>query len=672
MCGITGIVSTSDFIPTDAYLTSLRDSMMHRGPDNGTNWFNPSGKVGFGHRRLAIVDLAPTANQPFVARDGQVALVFNGEIYNHGMLRAELVAEGVNDWQTSHSDTEVILQAYRHWGFEKTLSKLRGMFAFAVWDEAQQMLYCARDRAGEKPFYYTQTADGKFIFGSEIKAILADPDVPCAVDTEAMFHYLSFLMVPPPRTLFAGIQKLPAAHYLALYPDGTCSTHRYWDALEASSSYAKNHTLPAVNDEQGWVDHLRGILKHSVQICQESADVPVGVFLSGGIDSSTIAALAWENFIQNGADCSALKTFAIGPDGAYPSWPDETPYAQVMADHLGSTHHTERLTEEAALAFLPTFIRVQDEPVADPSSIPLAFVAQAAHRAGLKVVQGGEGGDELFVGYEDWLKFEKLTRWNQWPLPRWCKKVLYNLLVRTGRGNRFYTEYLRRAGCGQPLFWGGAEAFTNWEKHRLLSPELRAQFRGRTSYEVVAPVWKAYQHQVQSSGDVSSRTMMGSVGKTFWNWCTYIELHFRLPEQLLMRADKMTMASSLEMRVPLLDHVLISAVLASPPELRAPQGDKKHLLKKIVKDLVPKEIIQRKKQGLGMPLNEWILSTYGAFARKTLEDFCNHTGLLDWPAIEELFAQRRGQHIWYLLNLALWHRYFIEQKAIEIDSACAT
>lgn len=653
MCGITGIISTGAFRPTDSYLTALRDAMAHRGPDNGTNWLSADARIGFAHRRLAIVDLAPTANQPFLSKDGRFALVFNGEIYNHAALRTQLVAEGVTGWQTSHSDTEVILQAYRHWGLAKTLENLRGMFAFAIWDAPRQTLVAARDRAGEKPFYYTQTPDGKFIFGSEIKAILADPAIPRAVDEEALFHYLSFLMVPAPRTLFQGIKKLPAAHWLELRMDGTLSTHRYWDALDAAETYSRTHTLPTATDEPGWVAHIKGLLTESIILRQESADVPVGVFLSGGIDSSTIATVVADNFKAQGKPASQLATFAIGPDGPYPTWPDETPYAEQVATAIGSTHTTSRLTESEALAFLPTLIHVQDEPVADPSSLPLAYIAQSAARAGLKVVQGGEGGDELFIGYEDWLKFAKLTRWNTLPIPAFAKTLAYTLLTIGHRGHRFYTEYLRRGAVGQPIFWGGAEAFTNWEKHRLLGPKLKPRFKNRTSFEIIAPIWQSFKDK-------------SATWQSFWNWCTYLELHLRLPEQLLMRADKMTMASALEMRVPLLDHILISAVLSTPSNMRAPNGDKKHLLKQAVKTLLPDSIISRKKQGLGMPLNEWILSTYGTFAHQTLAEFCHTTGLLHGPAVEDLFRQKRGQHVWYLLNLALWHRHFIAQKSITI------
>lgn len=622
-------------------LARMRDAMAHRGPDGAGEWFGADGTVALGHRRLSIVDLSTAASQPMVDASGQLALVFNGEIYNHAQVRAELTELGVADWQTDHSDTEVILMAYRHWGMPACLEHLRGMFAFALWDARAGVLVAARDRAGEKPFYYTQTADGALLFASEIKALLEHPKVVRKVDEEALFDYLSLLMTPAPRTLFAGICKLPAAHWMEFVPaTGQLTTHRYWDPLDAAGRHG-GHARPPAATAEAWAAHLMPVLREAVRLRQESADVPVGCFLSGGIDSSTVATL-----VGGHTGKGKLHTFAIGPDGAYPSWPDETPFAEMMATRIGSQHTTTRLTEREVLAFLPTFIHVQDEPVADPAAIPVYFLSKAATDAGVKVCQGGEGSDELFVGYDDWMKFAKLTRWNKLPLPRFVKKLGYKLLVKLGHGHRFYAEYLRRAGEGQPIFWGGAEAFTDWEKRQLLARPPR-----RTTWEAIAPVWRAFQRKNPAQ-------------QHFWNWCSFLELHTRLPEQLLMRADKTSMATGLELRIPLLDHELIAATLASPEQVRTAGGEKKHLLKTMLKGLLPDEILYRKKQGLRVPFEEWIVSSYGSFARRELEEFCATTPYLRWEYVQTLFEAGRGQHIWYLLNLALWHKHFIAQKPI--------
>jgi asparagine synthase (glutamine-hydrolysing) len=647
MCGITGILAqpSGGFKITPAYLHSLCNTLIHRGPDGNAVWRNKPVTVGLAHARLAIIDLSAPANQPMTAADGTTTIVFNGEIYNHVALRQTLISLGHTDWLTSHSDTEVVLMAYRHWGMPECLKYLRGMFAFALWDETKQTLFMARDRAGEKPLYYTHQ-QGKFIFGSEIKAILADESIPREVDEEALFHYLTFLMVPPPRTLFKNICKLPAAHWAQIGLSGAVEVHSYWDALDAAADYARTNTLPTT--ENGWVEHLGKLVKESVQLRQEASDVPVGVFLSGGIDSSAVTALVGKHTSHG-----RLHSFAIGPDKSYATWNDETAYAEKVAKLVGTQHHTTRLTESDFLDILPQFIHWQDEPVADPAALPIYFLSRAATAQGLKVCQGGEGGDELFIGYEDWMKFARLESWNRrYPLPRLVKKLLYKVLLRMGRGNRFYTEYLRRAAYGEPIFWGGAEAFTAYEKQHLLSPALRQRFAGRSSYEVIAPLWKQYRAKPKHQ-------------QAFWNWCTWLELHLRLPEQLLMRADKMSMATALELRVPLLDPVLIAAVLNTPPSLRTKGGTKKYLLKRALAKVLPPEILHRKKQGLGMPLNEWMLTLYGSYARAVLQDFCTRSGYLHWPQVEKLFASGRGQHIWYLFNLALWWKHFIMQEKIE-------
>ncbi len=648
MCGICGALALagSPAIDPDT-LTRVRDALAHRGPDGGANWLAPSqgkggSRVGMGHRRLSIIDLSTAANQPMVSRDGLISLVFNGEIYNHAALRTTLEGLGVSGWQTSHSDTETILMAYRQWGMPGCLPYLRGMFAFALYDASLGKLFLARDRAGEKPLYYTTTPEGQVWFASEIKALL-ETGIPRAVDETALFHYLSFLMVPPPRTLFAGVAKLPAAHWAEITPDGTITTHKYWDALDAAADYANANTMPKTETE--WLEHLEPILRQSVKLRQEAADVPVGVFLSGGVDSSGVAAL-----VGGHTSKGKLQTFAIGPDATYPDWPDETPFAEDMARNVGSIHTTVRVTEADFLNLLPQFIPMMDEPVADPAALPIHMLAKAATKAGLKVCQGGEGGDEVFIGYDDWLKFSRLERWNRLPVPRWFKKAAYYTLVGLGFGHKFYVEYLRRAAWGQPLFWGGAEAFTHAEKQRLLGRNMQ-QFKGRSSYEVIGPLAATFATKPKAQ-------------RGFWNWCTWLELHLRLPEQLLMRADKTTMATALELRVPLLDHVLIAAMLNTPESLRAPGGRKKYLLKSMLEGVVPQHILHRKKQGLGLPLNSWVMRTYGPYAHTVLMAFAKKTGYLSPQAVEKLFRQQRGQHIWYLLNLALWYKYYIERQPL--------
>ena len=650
MCGIVGALSwDTSFKLSEAYLTTLRDTMTHRGPDGAGVWLDGSKKIGFGHRRLSIVDLSAAGHQPMSDDSGQVVLCYNGEIYNHKDLRAELDATGKYTWRGT-SDTEVLLNAYLEWGM-LALDKLRGMFAFALWDGRQKKLYLVRDRVGIKPLYYS-FHNNRLTFASEIKALLADPDQPRAMDEDAFFHYLSFLTTPPPRTMFAGISKLAAGQYMEVSPDGTHSIHTWWDPLE--------HTVPLPESgietitEATCAQAVQNTLRDSVRL-RKAADVPVGAFLSGGMDSSAICSLFHETEqTEATADMPAkpVKTFSIGPDdNTYASMQSELPYARILSEHISSEHHEVLLTQEDFLNFLPAFIHLQDEPIADPSCVPLYFVAKAARDNGMVVVQSGEGADELFAGYEDWRKFVRLQQLNSLPLPNRVKRFGFNLLNKLGKGHRFYSEYLRRGSENLPVFWGGAEAFTHTEKQQLLGPVLKEKFKNRSSWEVIEPIWQKFEKFPQAK--------RGTL-----NWMSYLELHLRLPEQLLMRLDKMTMGTSIEGRVPFLDHNLVQLVLGIPQRIKYPGERRKHLLKRAVRGLIPDSLIDRKKQGLGMPLYDWFMGAYGYMAEEVLREFCQRTGYLNEQAVMRLWQQKRGQHVWYLLNAALWWKHFIAQEPL--------
>jgi asparagine synthase (glutamine-hydrolysing) len=396
MCGIVGALALgSNAAPIAAgYIDTMRDSIAHRGPDGAGTWVSPDGRVGFGHRRLAIVDLSDAASQPMAVEDGTVLVTYNGEIYNHAEIRRELEATGRHRFRTDHSDTEVLLRAYLEWGVE-CLSRFRGMFAFALWDARSRKLWLVRDRIGIKPLYYSIHHD-RLVFGSEIKALLADPEQPRAVDEDSLFHYLSFLTTPGPETLFAGIRKLAAGTWLLADGDGRIEERRYWDALDVPlrTDGASDDAIAA-----GLLDELRTAVRlHKV------GDVPVGVFLSGGIDSSTNATLFAEDAT------STVKTFSIGYDSDYGTYRNELGYARDVADRLGAEHHELRLTQKDLVDFLPRMVALQDEPIADPVCVPVYYVSKLARDAGVIVAQVGEGADELFWGYPNWRRALRLQR----------------------------------------------------------------------------------------------------------------------------------------------------------------------------------------------------------------------------------------------------------------------
>jgi asparagine synthase (glutamine-hydrolysing) len=635
MCGISGVLAfkSTNFEVTAEYLARMRDTMIHRGPDGAGLWISPDRRVGLAHRRLSIIDLSDAACQPMSNRAGYLQIVFNGEIYNHAEIRRELEELGDREWKTDHSDTEVILHAFEQWGID-CLQRFRGMFAIALWDARTRRLWLIRDRIGIKPLYYS-VHHGRITFASEIKALLQDPDQIRAVNEESLFHYLSFLATPAPDTLFAGIHKLPAGSLLTIDANGQSRQERYWDVLE--------HTTPltAVSEDE-IAERLLAELRTSVAL-RKVSDVPVGVFLSGGIDSSTNAALFSERATEK------VKTFSVGYDKNYPGCESELRLASRMAARIGADHHEQVLTQQDFLDFLPRMVYLQDEPIADPVCMPVYFLSKLARDNGVVVAQAGEGSDELFWGYEHWKQILNLIRWNEYPVPHASRRLGLLVLSMLGKSRGPAYELLWRASVRLPVFWGGAYAFSRRAKLDLLSPRLRRRFRSETSWQAIRPI-----HE---------RFMQNAWEKTPVKWMTYLDLNMRLPELLLMRLDKMGMGASLETRVPYLDHQFVQLAMSIPERVITQGNESKHILKKAVRGLIPDDIIDRRKQGFGVPIQEWFLGKSGEFARRELSDFCDKTDFLDRRAVMNLIQSGRGRDAWFLLNFALWWKEFIEGQS---------
>jgi asparagine synthase (glutamine-hydrolysing) len=629
MCGIAGTVSFDpSFRVTEELLTRMRDSIAHRGPDGAATWISDDARVGLGFRRLAIIDLSDAAMQPMPNEDGDLRIVFNGEIYNHAEIRPELERLG-HRFRTDHADTEVLVHGFEQWGID-VVHRLRGMFAFAVWDARSDELWLVRDRIGVKPLYWS-LHHGRLSFASEIKALLEDPAQERAVDEEALFHYLSFLTTPAPQTLFRGIRKLAGGTWLRVSADGAVREERYWDAwdeTQALEDVSEDELAGRVLDE----------LRTSVQL-RKVSDVPVGVFLSGGIDSSTNAALFSEG------ETRPVKTFSIGYDGDYSTYTNEFEYARRMAAVVGAEHHERRLTQDDLLDFLPLMIRLQDEPIADPVCVPVYYVSKLARDNGVVVAQVGEGADELFCGYPSWKTLLGLQRYDDLPVPRALKHAGVALATAAGKGGRREVELLRRGSLGQPIFWGGAESFTQAQKQALLSPRLRRELDGLTSWDAIEPIRRRFD--------------AGAGERSNLNWMSYVDLNLRLPELLLMRVDKMSMGVGLEGRVPFLDHRFVGLALSIPEQAKTNGGTLKHILKKAVRGVIPDDLIDRPKQGFGVPVYEWLFDRLGDRARQELDEFTQKTDLLDRGAVLRLVDAKPGAEVWYLLNLALWWKEFI-------------
>lgn len=631
MCGIAGTLSfdPAAFRVEDPFVDRMRDTMAHRGPDGARTWVSDDGRIGLGFRRLAIIDLSDEAMQPMPNEDGSIRVVFNGEIYNHADIRRELEATGNHRFRTDHSDTEVIVHAFEEWGID-CLHRFRGMFALGLWDDRAQELWLARDRIGIKPLYWS-LHHGRLSFASEIKALLTDPEQERAVDETALFHYLSFLTTPAPQTLFKGIRKLAGGTWLRVTAAGDLREERWWDVWE--------HTDPLTEaSEEEIAARLLEELRTSVRL-RKLSDVPVGVFLSGGIDSSTNAALFSEG------EGRPIKTFSIGYEGEYETYANEFHYARRMAELVGAEHHERRLTVDDLVDFLPEMVRLQDEPIADPVCVPVYYVSKLARDHGVIVCQVGEGSDELFFGYPSWKTLLALQRYDDLPVPRALKLAGVGAARMVGKETRREVEYLRRGAHGLPIFWSGAESFTQAQKQRLLSPRLRRELDGLTSWDAIAPIRRRFEEAAWE--------------RSHLNWMSYVDLNLRLPELLLMRVDKMSMGVSLEGRVPFLDHVFVQLAMSIPQKAKTNGGALKHILKKAVRGLIPDELVDRPKQGFGVPVYEWFFDRLGAEARRELDAFTRETDFLDRAEVMRYLDARRGPEVWYLLNFALWWKEYI-------------
>ena len=456
MCGLVGAFNPTGECTSSATVAVMRDRMAHRGPDGAGLWRSSDRHCAFGHRRLSIIDLSEAANQPMLNDAGDVAVIFNGEIYNHEEIRRELKALNKYVWHTDHSDTEMLLHAYEEWGLD-CFRKFCGMWGVAIYDSrnpAQPRLHLIRDRVGIKPIYITKTATGEWLFASEIRALMAHPQVPAEMDRTAFWHYLTFIVAPAPLTMFRGVFKLPAATMVTIDHRGRATSQRYWDC----KPFAANAFSPSDLSFDDAVVELMRLLRQSIRRRMVS-DVPFGVLLSGGVDSSLNVALMSELMDR------PVTTYTIGYEGHEEF--NEFDHARRIAKRYKTDHHETRINGEEALRFLPLLVELQDEPIADNVCIPLYFLARLVRQSGTTVVQVGEGADENFLGY--WWCEHYRKKYQEVYLPaRNGQRPPIGLLANTED-----TEIRRRAQIGQELFWGGAVCWWGGLRQQL-TPNSRA------------------------------------------------------------------------------------------------------------------------------------------------------------------------------------------------------
>ncbi|OZI72193.1 asparagine synthase (glutamine-hydrolyzing) [Bordetella genomosp. 12] len=632
MCGIIGIFSTSKRRADWPPMEKLLDSIRHRGPDgNGVEQEERSDSfVSLGHARLAIID-PEHGRQPMTTADGNLSIIFNGEIYNYLELRRELLAKGHPI--RSYSDTEVLLYAYREWG-EDCLDRLLGMFAFAIWDRRAQRIFCARDRIGIKPFYYY--FDGSsFVFASEIKAILATGAVKAESDANGLQDYLTFQFCLDDKTLFRQIKKLKPGWKLNISLDKQrlkLDQREYWDV---------DYDIDHQHDERWFVDHLAGLIEDATRMHLRS-DVPLGAHLSGGLDSSTIVCLAADMLRGE-----RLKTFT----GAFPEGPqyDETGYAKLVAQAANTEYYETYIQGKELPDVLPRIMYYMDEPLAGPGVIPQYYVSHLAAQH-VKVVLGGQGGDELFIGYARYLV-------------AYLEQCLSGAIYETAHAQK-YAVSLESIVPNLPLLQTYRPMLQGlWRDGLFDSPDKR-YFKLLDRSEGMAQLFSRDTQANAYSPFESMQEIFNRKGlHSLINQMTYFDLKSSLPA-LLHVEDRTSMSASLESRVPLLDHRLVEFMARIPPNIKFAGGRMKHLFKEAVRNTVPQPIFERKdKMGFPTPLAQWSKGVAKDFVHDTLlSRQARERGLYDMAQVEGALANEKefGRVVWGLLCTELWHRIFID------------
>ncbi len=638
MCGICGIVHlNAELGPVDVrVLDRMVDTMPHRGPDGRGTYCSDDGRVGLGHRRLAIIDLSALGAQPMPNEDRTVWVTFNGEIYNFPDLKKALEARG--HVFRSQTDTEVLVHLYEERG-EAMLDALDGDFALALWDARHGTVLLARDPVGVKPLYYAERGR-TFLFASEIKALLAHPLVGARMSPEGFYHYLTYLVVPAPHTMFEGIEKLRAGEALRISSDGRTHRWRYWTPLPR----------PARAGGRDLDEELESLFRASVKK-RLMSDVPVGLLFSGGVDS-TLNSLAFRELVAP----APVSSYNVAMSA--PRFPDESGLATQVAAALGLNYVRVDLTEDRLLQVIGDVAWHLDEPLADPVTVAQWYVTRLARECGMTVLHAGEGADELFCGYDVTRRFLRHNRWLWEPLarlPRFVGALGYATLrgVQHPRAMKV-ADVLRRRALGQRFYMAEAIGFYEHEKQRLLTPRFLQDMQAADSFFQVEPVYQ--------------ELAAGAPGATFIEQITYVELTTRLPELLLMRTDKMGMANSIEIRVPFLDKALVEFALAAPLAWKLRDGVSKEPLKRLATDWTnqdgAKAMYYRPKSGFSAPIQDWFAGALGrdlrsrlVAARERWEPFVDVAAV-----IEELSAgpatPNRSYQLWTLYMALIWRERF--------------
>lgn len=644
MCGIAGFIDRRAATTEDRLrdiVASMTDSLRHRGPDAGDLWLDPAAGAALGHRRLAIIDLTPSGAQPMASASGRYVITYNGEVFNYRELRAELTAAGARFH--GNSDTEVIVEGIAAWGVEATVRRLIGMFVFGLWDRHMRTLWLVRDRLGIKPMYFAAT-DKHCMFGSELKAFRATAAFPVSLDTDAVTGYLRLGYVPSPHSIYREIKKLPPGHLLKLAPDRPVEIAPYWDLRRIVRDGIRSSVATDRIDEHAIVDELDALLRDAVRMRMIS-DVPLGAFLSGGIDSSTVVAL------MQAQSNRAIRTFSIGfREETY----NEAPHARRVAEHLGTDHMEHYAEPRDALDVIPKLPDWYDEPFADSSQIP-TYLVSAMTRQHVTVALSGDGGDEIFAGYNRYFWADAL-----WRRLRVVPGPLRNAAAALAQS--VSTSTWDRLCSIVPASWRVPQP---GDKVHKLAKVLRLDGPDAIFRQLVSQ-WPEPKAVSQAGREPDGPLWDESLSRDIPNFIArmqYIDTVTYLPDDILTKVDRATMAVSLEGRVPLLDHRVVERVWSLPLHLKVRRGRGKWLLRQVLARYVPERLIDRPKMGFGVPIDKWLRGPLRDWADSLLSPAAlTSDGLLRAEPIqaawrEHLAGVRNWQYpLWTILMLQAWRR----------------